>query len=305
LLKKRFYTLLIVPDLTSQVKRLRVSSQHGLLLLGIVLFLAVGFGLSTCRALQLQGRMARLKLLETQNRDLKLQIQTLADRVDTVNAKLSRVNQFNHKVRMLTGLEKDTGYEGGIGVGGPEVNELHLALNRNLDATEAKELRKIHYAVEHLDQQLTLQELSLQEVQEFLEDRRSIIASTPSIWPTMGWLTSGFGMRNSPFSRQRKMHEGMDVAASIGTLIRAPADGLVVHAGQESGYGRLVMIDHGYGITTRYGHCSEILVMVGQRIHRGDPLATVGSTGSATGPHLHYEVRVNGIPVNPHSYILE
>jgi murein DD-endopeptidase MepM/ murein hydrolase activator NlpD len=304
-LKKRFYTLLIVPDLTSQVKRRRVSSHLGFFLLGIVLFLALGFGLSTFRVIQLQGRMNRLGILEIENRDLKLQIQTLADRVDNVNAKLSRINQFNHKVRMLTGLEKDTGYEGGMGVGGPEVSELHLALNRNLDATEAKELRKIHYDLESLDRQLTLQELSLQEVQEFLEDRRSIIASTPSIWPTMGWVTSGFGMRNSPFSHQRKMHEGMDIASSIGTLIRAPADGLVVHAGQESGYGRLVAMDHGYGVTTRYGHCSEILVMTGQRVHRGDPIATVGSTGSATGPHLHYEVRVNGVPVNPNNYILE
>jgi len=304
-LSKRFYTLLIVPDLTSRVKRLRFSSRHAYLLIGSILFLLAGFSLATYRAIQVQARLDRLAGLEVENRDLRLQIQSLADRVDNVNAKLSRINQFNHKVRMLTGLEKDLGGEGAMGIGGPEVSELRLALNRNLDAADAKELRKINYDLENLDHQLSAQELSLQEVQEFLEDRRSIIASTPSIWPTLGLVTSSFGMRNSPFTNQRKMHEGMDIAAAIGTLIRAPADGLVVQAGDESGYGRLVGIDHGYGLTTRYGHCSELLVIKGQRVRRGDPVATVGATGSATGPHLHYEVRLNGIPVNPNKYLLD
>jgi murein DD-endopeptidase MepM/ murein hydrolase activator NlpD len=304
-LSKRFYTLLIVPDLTSRVKRLRFSSRHACLLIGSILFLLAGFSLATYRAIQVQARLERLAGLEVENRDLKLQIQSLADRVDNVNAKLSRINQFNHKVRMLTGLEKDLGGEGTMGIGGPEVSELRLALNRNLDAADAKELRKINYDLENLDHQLSAQELSLQEVQEFLEDRRSIIASTPSICPTLGLVTSSFGMRNSPFTNQRKMHEGMDIAAAIGTLIRAPADGLVVLAGDESGYGRMVAIDHGYGLTTRYGHCSELLVIKGQRVRRGDPIATVGATGSATGPHLHYEIRLNGIPVNPNKYLLD
>lgn len=304
-MEKRFYTLLIVPDQTSQVKRLRVSSRLGLIVGGVVLFLVVGFGLAALRVLQLQSRMKRLAILETENRDLKLQIQTLAERVDNVNSKLSRVNQFNHKLRILTGLEKEAGDELSMGVGGPEVSESYLALNRNLDASEAKEVRKLHYDLEKLDRQLSLQELSLQEIQEFLEDRRSLIASTPSIWPVFGWVTSGFGMRLSPFSHQRKMHEGLDIAAPIGALIRAPAEGLVVQAGNESGYGRLLVIDHGYGITTRYGHCSELLVIPGQRVRRGEPIATVGATGTATGPHLHYEVRLYGIPVNPNKYILE
>ena len=304
-MKKRFYTLLIVPDLTTRVKRLRFSSLQAWMVFGSIFFLALGFVVAASRVVQVRERLARLAALETENRDLKLQIQTLADRVDDVNAKLSRVSQFNHKVRMLTGLEKDLGSEGAIGVGGPEVTELHLALNRNLDAADAKELRKILYDLQTLDRQLTSQELSLQEVQEFLEDRRSIIASTPSIWPALGLVTSSFGMRNSPFTNLRKMHEGMDIATAVGTLIRAPADGLVVQAGDESGYGRLVAIDHGYGITTRYGHCSELLVIQGQRVRRGDPIATVGATGSATGPHLHYEVRFNGVPVNPSKYILE
>jgi len=304
-LSKRFYTLLIVPDLTSRVKRLRFSSRHASILLGSILFLIAGFSLATYRLLQVQERLAQLGGLEVENRDLKLQIQGLAERVDDVNAKLSRINQFNHKVRMLTGLEKDQGGEVAMGMGGPEVSEPHLALNRNLDAADAKELRKINYDLQNLDHQLGNQELSLQEVQEFLEDRRSVLASTPSIWPTLGLVTSSFGMRNSPFTNQRKMHEGMDIAAAIGTLIRAPADGLVVQSGDESGYGRMVVIDHGYGLATRYGHCSELLVIKGQRVRRGDPIATVGATGSATGPHLHYEIRFNGIPVNPGKYLLE
>ena len=142
------------------------------------------------------------------------------------------------------------------------------------------------------------------ELVEYLEDQKSLLASTPSIWPVRGWLTSTFGYRTSPFTGRREMHKGLDIATRSGTPIIAPADGLVVFSGREGGFGNMIVIDHGYGITTRYGHCSALDAKLGQKIKRGDVIARVGNTGRSTGPHVHYEVAVNGVPVNPSRYIL-
>ena len=120
-----------------------------------------------------------------------------------------------------------------------------------------------------------------------------------------GWYTSKFGMRLDPFTGSKVMHSGLDIAAAPGTPIYAPANGVVSYVGYESGYGNLVTIDHGYGVKTRYAHNSEVTVKYGQQVKRGDKIAAVGSTGRSSGYHLHYEVRVNGVAVNPKDYIIE
>jgi murein DD-endopeptidase MepM/ murein hydrolase activator NlpD len=132
-----------------------------------------------------------------------------------------------------------------------------------------------------------------------------MLASTPSIWPVRGWVTSGFGKRLSPFTGRKNLHTGIDIATRHGTVVVAPADGVVTRVTTKYDMGKLVEIDHGYGILTRYGHNSEILVRPGQRVRRGQPIARVGNTGRSTGPHLHYEVRLNGVPVNPMRYIVD
>ena len=149
------------------------------------------------------------------------------------------------------------------------------------------------------------QEKSLRELQEYFDDRQSLLASTPSVLPTHGWLTSDFGVRLDPVTAERRMHEGLDVASAFGQEVQAPSDGTVVFKGWEGGYGNVLVIDHGYGVKTRSGHLSQILVGLGDRVRRGTPIASVGNTGKSTGPHLHYEVRVNGIPENPRKFILE
>ncbi|WP_324669015.1 M23 family metallopeptidase [Geochorda subterranea] len=128
-------------------------------------------------------------------------------------------------------------------------------------------------------------------------------AHTPSIWPTEGWLSSGYGPRTHPITGQSDYHYGVDIAGMVGTPIRAAADGQVVSAGRRSGYGLTIVIDHGYGRQTLYGHLSRIQVKVGQRVTKGQVIGAMGSTGLSTGPHLHYEVRVNGRPVNPLNYL--
>ena len=129
--------------------------------------------------------------------------------------------------------------------------------------------------------------------------------STPTIWPVKGWVSSPFGFRSSPFSGRRVFHEGLDIAARYGLDIHATAKGIVVYAGDKAGYGKIVTIDHGYGYMTRYSHNSRITVKVGDKVNKGDVIAKVGSTGRSTGPHCHYEVLVNGIPVNPMKFIID
>jgi murein DD-endopeptidase MepM/ murein hydrolase activator NlpD len=138
-----------------------------------------------------------------------------------------------------------------------------------------------------------------------MKERNSMWASTPSIWPVKGWLTSGFGNRMSPFTGSWTMHNGIDVAARMDTPVASPAAGIVVYEGFDTGLGKMVKIDHGYGLKTTYGHLSKTKVTTGQKIKRGQIIAFVGNTGYSTGPHLHYEVHVNNIPVNPIKYILD
>ena len=147
------------------------------------------------------------------------------------------------------------------------------------------------------------QEASLQTLIEYFEDKRSLYAATPAVWPIRGWVTSPFGNRISPITGMKQFHEGIDIAAQIGTPVVAPADGVVIKADFESGYGNIVELSHGYGLKTVFGHNSQFNVKPGQHVKRGDIIAYSGNSGSSTGPHVHYEVRVNGLPVNPVRYL--
>jgi murein DD-endopeptidase MepM/ murein hydrolase activator NlpD len=159
--------------------------------------------------------------------------------------------------------------------------------------------------VERLKLEATSQEDSLSELEKLLQTKKEMLIHTPSIWPVHGWVTSGFGFRTNPFTGLNQMHEGLDISNRIGTPVIAPADGIVSDTGKDLSYGNAVAVSHGFGVTTRFYHLSKILVSAGQKVKRGDRIAEVGTTGKSTGPHLHYEVRVNGVSVNPARYILD
>jgi murein DD-endopeptidase MepM/ murein hydrolase activator NlpD len=129
------------------------------------------------------------------------------------------------------------------------------------------------------------------------------LTSTPSLWPVVGHLTGSFGERMDPFSGEGAFHTGVDISSQYGDSVRVTADGVVIEADERAGYGRLVVVDHGYGVTTWYGHLSTYNVLVGEQLHRGDTIGNVGVSGRSTGPHVHYEVRINGAPVNPLRYL--
>jgi murein DD-endopeptidase MepM/ murein hydrolase activator NlpD len=142
-------------------------------------------------------------------------------------------------------------------------------------------------------------------LEEFYQDQSVLLASTPSVWPVRGYLSAGFGNRLDPFTGQRDFHAGLDISAPVGTRVQSPADGVIVSAGQKGAYGNSIIIDHGYGVVTRYGHLSGFNVKPGQRVKRGDVIGFVGDTGRSTAPHLHYEVWVRNQAQNPIHYILD
>lgn len=148
-------------------------------------------------------------------------------------------------------------------------------------------------------------EVGIHHLDSFLLDKDSFLKSTPSLLPTKGWITSYYGPRISPTAKRLRMHEGIDIGARPGTPIVATADGRVANAGVKPGFGYFVQVDHGYGVETFYAHAKKLFAKRGQVVKRGDLIAAIGNTGQSTGPHLHYEIRVNGTPVDPLYFLLD
>ncbi|AZR74289.1 hypothetical protein BBF96_13285 [Anoxybacter fermentans] len=168
-------------------------------------------------------------------------------------------------------------------------------------------LSQIREELRMLRVEIPLQKSILEELQMDVEEYNALMAATPRGWPLdddgKGYISSEFGFRKDPVTNEQAFHEGIDIAVWYGTPVLATADGKVIYAGWKSGYGKVVIIDHGYGYQTVYGHNSKLVVRKGQRVKRGDIIAYSGNSGKSTGPHLHYEVRVNGVPKNPIEFI--
>jgi murein DD-endopeptidase MepM/ murein hydrolase activator NlpD len=189
-----------------------------------------------------------------------------------------------------------------MGMGGPSPSDIREKLKGEKD--ENGLIQQMQTDIERLQSEAMSREDSLSEIEKLLQGKKEMLAHTPSIWPVMGWVTSGFGFRTNPFTGLTQMHEGMDVSNRVGTSVIAPGSGMISDTGNDLSHGKFVVISHGFGMTTRYNHLSKVLVRAGQKVNRGDKVAEVGTSGKSTGPHLHYEVRLNGIPVNPMRYIL-
>lgn len=284
------FAILIIPEGSHRVRRFSVkrgavqAMAAGLLLI----LLAVGGVLVDYARTTLDRH--ELQTLRTQNRTQQTELLRLSASLESLREEMVVLAQNDAKVRVMAQLSRPkSDMLAGIG-GAPET-----------DATT--DFASLQKQIDQIVQAIDLRRESQEEIQAFLSDQRSLLASKPKGWPSRGWMTSGFGMRRSPFSGKPKMHEGLDIAASIGTPVYATADGIVSQAETVAGYGKLVVIDHGYGYKTYYGHNSKIQVKVGQKVRRSDRIASVGNTGSSTGAHLHYEVRLNGVPLNPRKYL--
>ena len=255
--------------------------------------------------MELRGNDAELAKLRKESKIRKIQVEKFSHQVKNFETEMARLERFEKKLRVITALENSPkAVEKNWGVGGPfglNTSSFNTAMGRGA----AGMIERLSNGLDHLDKQVRIQSISFQELDNFFKTQKSLLSSTPSIWPTRGWVTSGFGFRKSPFTGLREKHEGWDIAARSGSPVRATADGEVVVEGREYGYGNMIEISHGYGVVTRYGHNSKHLVKVGDHVKRGQVISLVGNTGRSTGPHLHYEVLLHGVPVSPKNYILE
>ena len=302
---KKTYTVMVVSDHNSPVKRYHIQKSF-LVQLGVGVALLVGMVTGgTVHYFRVAQDAAENRVLREENLTLRGQLKSVRERIEHIGSTLDRVERFDQKLRAIT-LLSDPQRNLAMGPTEPEAGMTGPATDTQFSQLAATETpAALTGRLDKLSAEATRQEQSLQELQAYFQDQKSILASTPSMWPARGWVTSDFGSRLDPYTADRVMHAGLDIAAPHGKEVFAPSDGTVVFAGLEGGYGNVIVIDHGYGIKTRYGHLAKMLVKAGDRVKRGMLIAAVGNTGRSTGPHLHYEVRVNGIPQNPRKFILE
>lgn len=302
---KKSYTVIVVSDHDAPVKRYHVQKSY-LVQLGVGVLLLAGMILGgTVHYLQVAQDAAENRILRDENLTLRTQLKSVRERIEHIGSTLDRVERFDQKLRAVTMLS-DPQRNLAMGPTEPEPGTTSPTTDTQFTQLATTDTPNAMMGrLDRLSAEATRQEQSLQELQAYFQDQKSLLASTPSLWPARGWVTSDFGSRLDPYTADRVMHQGLDIAAPHGKEVFSPSDGTVVFAGLEGGYGNVIVIDHGYGIKTRYGHLAKILVKSGAKVKRGEKIAAVGNTGRSTGPHLHYEVRVNGIPQNPRKFILE
>jgi murein DD-endopeptidase MepM/ murein hydrolase activator NlpD len=299
---RRRWTVVFVPHGAEPSRIVEVS--YGMLKLaaggvavGLAVALLVGFmTVSRTADLSRTARMAQ------ENARLVREINEMHGRLTTLSDTIARISQRDARIRVLANLDPIDPQVQAAGIGGPTLAPRPIMPEDGATGRKAQEIR---VDLNALIRRATLLSSSFEEASDSLASNSRRLAATPSIMPTQGWLTSAFSsMREHPILHIMRPHEGIDVTAPMGSPIEAPAAGTVIDAGWETGYGNTVTIDHGYGIVTKFAHASKVLVTKGQHVSRGQRIALVGNTGLATGPHLHYEVHVNGRPVDPLKYVL-
>jgi murein DD-endopeptidase MepM/ murein hydrolase activator NlpD len=283
------HTIIFVPHTRARLRQWHVSSLHLKIAIATVLFATVSSIAIFWAYVTTDLDQAGLKKLEAENQDLRQANQYFEESIQKLEQQLADYEDRTRKLAIVAGLESlSDGAEAGIGgesdAAAPAAGTLDLIRLEDRAGTLAGRL---------------------DEVAARLDERFRFISSTPAIIPARGIITSGFGYRRDPLHGNRAFHQGIDIAAAPAQPVKATADGIVTHAGREGGLGTAVFISHGYGLSSRYGHLSKAAVKAGQRVKRGDVIGHVGNSGRSTGYHLHYEVRVDGEPVNPLAYILD
>jgi murein DD-endopeptidase MepM/ murein hydrolase activator NlpD len=294
---KKFFSVIIIPHSKTNTRTLAFSKKAvktlivgaGLAVLVLGVFLADYFSMTFIRA--------KYRTLVRENSEQKERIAETENTVKRLEATVANYEDYARKLNILMGLKSADVIPGEPGIGGGDPGEggepqsvpasLSPSAMQNL-AVKAESLEK-----------------NLDSLVGMLESQAARLASTPTIWPTQGWVSSPFGYRIDPFTGRRTFHRGIDIATNFGNPIAAAADGSVTEAKFDKFFGRTVIISHGNGVVTQYCHLERYVVKPGQKLRRGDVLGYVGKTGKALGPHLHYEVRINDTAVNPYNYILE
>lgn len=303
-------TLFVASDSGAPIRKIVVSKFMLMTMLFIGIGIAVGLGLVfydyyhlTYKRFNASKLNKKLSVQNHEIADQRKQIQMFAIEINAIKKKLVDLNSFEQKIRIIANIENSPEEQNGVfGVGGsiPEDLDISMMLTQKHNSL----LREMHQQVNELEEISVNQHESFESLLKGLDEKRNLLASTPAISPTKGWITSRFGYRKSPFTGLREFHKGLDIAARKGTPVIATADGIITYHGKKGLLGNTLIVNHGHGMVTRYAHLNKILKKRGDAIKRGDHIGEVGNTGRSTGPHLHYDVRLNGISVNPEKYIL-
>jgi murein DD-endopeptidase MepM/ murein hydrolase activator NlpD len=331
-------TLYFVTNDEKQTRKITLPFRHLKIFIFMVAFIIVCLFAGFIDYFGLLAQSLENKKLKTENLNLQKQFQVVEGKLDSLQSGLDRVGVITNKLKLITDTHmKDRSERLSFPAQINTVGGVPAADDKNKPAADrmssedfyeqdpaittdnpvntlngelATEKSSANYAtlvikIDEAVKDSMLKEQSVIALWESLSASQTLLAATPSIKPARGPIGSRFGYRVDPINGKTKMHAGLDIVVAPGTPVRAPADGVVSFAGWDDFYGKLVSIDHGYGVLTRYAHNSQIYVQVGQKVSKYDVISATGSTGRSTGPHLHYEVRVNGVPVNPANYILD
>ena len=293
------FNILIVPPTSGDTIQINIP-QLVVSLIGFVLICGVLlFGFLLLQYFQVQDSAQQLDALKAENSFLQGRLTRMQSSVATFGQYLGEIEQTENDIRMVFGIPEIDPAERALGIGGfPSVPDSPLNDYQQLSYdTEAD--------IEDLLRRVRFERANFDEIYESLVDRKDRLDHTPSIMPSHGYYSSGFGMRRHPFTGKRCMHRGADFAAPTGTPIIASADGRVASIKYNRDFGKTLIIDHGYGIRTVYCHLSKAEVKAGQEVKRGDTIALMGNSGLSTGPHLHYEVHLDGKAANPMSFIYD
>jgi murein DD-endopeptidase MepM/ murein hydrolase activator NlpD len=290
---KKFYTFIVVPHASSELHKVRVPALTLYILasIGFILFfVAVGLGFTYAK---MAFTVADYTQIEAENTQLKVEKRNLEVSTQKLTSKIGELEELSS--RLVNLIENDIwtkrfGKLNMPGLGGSTIDY------RTADLVGRS-------SVENLKDRTAELESDLKLLEQVAVRRDTIIRATPTIWPVAGRISSHYGNRMDPFTGDRELHMGVDIAGLYGSVVHAPADGIVVYAQRKAAYGNLVILDHGNGLTTRHGHLARFAVRPGQKVHKGDVIGHVGTTGRSTAPHLHYEVRLNDRPVNPRNYL--
>lgn len=253
-------------------------------------------------ALQTRRLQTQLTLKDDELALQQKQIQSFAREINALKSRLLALGEFERQIRVLAGLQTEDRKDGLLGIGGSLPED--LSPGEALSRKNAGLVREMHDQMAGLEMASVNRATGFEGLMRALKSRKNLLACKPSIRPAEGIVSSGFGSRESPFTGLPEFHSGLDIANHKGTPIVATADGTVAFVGDKGPLGRMIVINHGHGLVTRYAHIDKALKKQGDAVKRGDVVAQMGSTGRSTGPHVHYEVRLNGVPVNPRDHIL-
>lgn len=267
----------------------------------LLLVFGVAWTGATIWAGYIAGRHFDYYVTKADNKVLRTKMAHVSEQVESGLAYLEMTKRTDRQLRKVLGMDASMFKE--IGYGGPEGSD--LADFRRMLKEKASEIKEtsLNNSIQKMQDESRERLSSYGEITLYLADRHNNVRATPSIWPTKGRVSSPYGYRIHPIRMRTEYHSGVDIANSAGTPIYATADGVVRHSGWAHGYGMCTVVDHGFGYSTLYGHMSEIIAKEGTAVTRGQIIGRMGSTGTSTGNHLHYEVWTGGVPRNPMKYL--